>query len=345
MIKEPVDPLTTREEDVLQLLRHGLTNGQIADELRISANTAKDHVSSILRKLGAKSRYEAAYWPREAPWWARAPLIAPFALFMRRSASRFPVSPSMALTVLAGAVLVAVIAAAGLFSFLLLRTNGSETPEFVSNDIRDLEPSMTLHTIEEKFRRYGPAADIYAEYFPENGTEKKITEAWFVFDKDGGLVEFRSEVRNEDGALHSSAAMEQADIVYRDATGAEEARLPGEYDTAALSTYRDRFVQTYDQLQADVDAHPEAPRVILEGTEFLLIESRSPAWRSSNPPASPTSFWAPYFYDLQAVEMIHRRYVEPTLARYRSEDWMVDESGVETLVEYSDSVLLELLKN
>ncbi|MCH7580954.1 MAG: response regulator transcription factor, partial [Chloroflexi bacterium] len=82
----------------------------LADELGISENTAKDHVSSILRKLGASSRDEAAYWPQKAPWWARAPLIAPLAMFLRRLSRRLPGSPSMATNVFAGAALIMVVA-------------------------------------------------------------------------------------------------------------------------------------------------------------------------------------------------------------------------------------------
>jgi DNA-binding CsgD family transcriptional regulator len=52
--------LTARERDVLAQLAEGLTNRQIADALFISVKTAGAHVSSILRKLGARTRGEAA---------------------------------------------------------------------------------------------------------------------------------------------------------------------------------------------------------------------------------------------------------------------------------------------
>lgn len=51
--------LTQREEEVLSLLAHGLTNREIADRLFISAKTAEHHVSQILSKLGARTRAEA----------------------------------------------------------------------------------------------------------------------------------------------------------------------------------------------------------------------------------------------------------------------------------------------
>ena len=52
--------LTSREHEVLDLLVQGMNNNEIADRLVISPSTAKFHVSSILSKLGASTRTEAA---------------------------------------------------------------------------------------------------------------------------------------------------------------------------------------------------------------------------------------------------------------------------------------------
>lgn len=52
--------LTAREAEVLALVGSGRTNAEIAAELFISVKTASVHVSNILRKLGLKSRIQAA---------------------------------------------------------------------------------------------------------------------------------------------------------------------------------------------------------------------------------------------------------------------------------------------
>jgi NarL family two-component system response regulator LiaR len=62
-ISSPVEAragLTRRERDVLLLIVDGLTNVEIADRLVVSLSTVKTHVSSIIAKLGATSRTEAA---------------------------------------------------------------------------------------------------------------------------------------------------------------------------------------------------------------------------------------------------------------------------------------------
>lgn len=48
--------LTPKEREVLSLMLRRYTNAEISDALYISLYTAKNHVSSILRKLGLKSR-------------------------------------------------------------------------------------------------------------------------------------------------------------------------------------------------------------------------------------------------------------------------------------------------
>jgi len=54
--------LSTREQQVLDLIAKGKTNNDIAESLFISTRTVKFHVSSILSKLNVKNRTEAALW-------------------------------------------------------------------------------------------------------------------------------------------------------------------------------------------------------------------------------------------------------------------------------------------
>jgi DNA-binding NarL/FixJ family response regulator len=55
----PVEPLTPREVEVLQLLSQGLSNKLLGARLGISEHTAKFHVNAILGKLGAQGRTDA----------------------------------------------------------------------------------------------------------------------------------------------------------------------------------------------------------------------------------------------------------------------------------------------
>ena len=55
-----LDPLSERELEVLQLIREGLSNTEIADKLFISLNTVKTHTKKINQKLNVTSRTQAA---------------------------------------------------------------------------------------------------------------------------------------------------------------------------------------------------------------------------------------------------------------------------------------------
>jgi DNA-binding NarL/FixJ family response regulator len=55
-----VEPLSTRELEVLKLIVDGLSNQEIADKLIISLATAKTHVRNILNKLAVDDRTQAA---------------------------------------------------------------------------------------------------------------------------------------------------------------------------------------------------------------------------------------------------------------------------------------------
>jgi len=54
-----VEPLTTRELEVLRLLADGASNDEIAQRLIISLGTVKKHIANIFGKLAAQSRTQA----------------------------------------------------------------------------------------------------------------------------------------------------------------------------------------------------------------------------------------------------------------------------------------------
>ncbi|GEM_PF-3363087 len=66
-------PLTQREREILDLLAEGLQNKEVAQEIRISSVTVRNHVQNILAKLGVHSKLEAVSmafrrgWVRPAP--------------------------------------------------------------------------------------------------------------------------------------------------------------------------------------------------------------------------------------------------------------------------------------
>jgi len=56
---DPPDPLTEREVEVLRLMTGGYNNREIADGLGVAEGTVKNHISSILSKLGVRDRTRA----------------------------------------------------------------------------------------------------------------------------------------------------------------------------------------------------------------------------------------------------------------------------------------------
>ena len=58
-VEPPLEDLTPREREVLQLMAEGLPNKVIAHRLSISEHTVKFHINAILSKLGAQSRTDA----------------------------------------------------------------------------------------------------------------------------------------------------------------------------------------------------------------------------------------------------------------------------------------------
>jgi two-component system, NarL family, nitrate/nitrite response regulator NarL len=56
----PLDELTAREREVLELVAEGLSNQEIGDRLSLAEKTIKHYMTSILGKLQVRSRVEAA---------------------------------------------------------------------------------------------------------------------------------------------------------------------------------------------------------------------------------------------------------------------------------------------
>ena len=58
----PLDGLSDREREVLELVALGLPNKLIARELSISEKTVKTHLTNVFRTIGVTDRTQAALW-------------------------------------------------------------------------------------------------------------------------------------------------------------------------------------------------------------------------------------------------------------------------------------------
>lgn len=65
---DKVQPLSVREMEVLACVTQGMSNKEIALKLKISQQTVKNHVTSILRKLGLEDRTQAAIYAVQQGW-------------------------------------------------------------------------------------------------------------------------------------------------------------------------------------------------------------------------------------------------------------------------------------
>jgi len=63
--RQPIVPLTEREEEVAVTVAQGRSNAEIAAELHISLSTVKFHIGSLMSKIGARNRVEIAIWAYE----------------------------------------------------------------------------------------------------------------------------------------------------------------------------------------------------------------------------------------------------------------------------------------
>lgn len=60
-----IEPLSEREIEILQLLSQGMTNKEIASRLFLAEGTVKNYVTSILQKINARDRTDAAVKAKE----------------------------------------------------------------------------------------------------------------------------------------------------------------------------------------------------------------------------------------------------------------------------------------
>lgn len=70
---DPVKELTPSERRILDLIGEGLSNREIGDRLGVTEKTVKNHVTSMLAKMGLQRRTQAAAWiaTRRATSWRR----------------------------------------------------------------------------------------------------------------------------------------------------------------------------------------------------------------------------------------------------------------------------------
>jgi DNA-binding CsgD family transcriptional regulator len=158
------DLLTPREQEVLDLLRRGLTNQQIADRLGISLPGARYHVSEILSKLGVDSRQEAAAWSsvgaRSRGRWLPAFLAEPLA--------RLPVS-SIGKGIGAGALGLAGIALALLAFGVISMSQRTSSPGY--GDCTTGENAVDCPAGKLAYVQDG---DVWAKQLPD-GTPQRLT--------------------------------------------------------------------------------------------------------------------------------------------------------------------------
>ena len=117
----PTTPqLSPRQREVAALIAEGKTNGEIAEELGISLQGAKYHVSELLRALDLDTREEVAEW-----WRQQRGLRARFAVTSRWSRMPAMVKWSLGGAAAAGLAVVVVFA-------LLLATDSDDADEGLS---------------------------------------------------------------------------------------------------------------------------------------------------------------------------------------------------------------------
>jgi DNA-binding CsgD family transcriptional regulator len=154
------DVLTPREQEVLSLLREGLTNEQIAERLGITERGARYHVSEILSKLGVSSRQEAARWADATAKGRRWGLTAVLSILRERPVPGLSRAASAAPVATAFVLLLALAIGVILMAFRSGESSAGEvscaTGEAAKNpkapDGSEMEAWQNFETVEEAER-------------------------------------------------------------------------------------------------------------------------------------------------------------------------------------------------
>ena len=64
----PPSPLTEREREVVTLLADGRTYKQVANAMRLSQSTVRNHLHNVYNKLGVVDRAQAVILSRDNGW-------------------------------------------------------------------------------------------------------------------------------------------------------------------------------------------------------------------------------------------------------------------------------------
>lgn len=62
------DPLTDRELELLREVKTGASNAELAARLNLAEGTVRNYLSTVMAKLGARNRIEAANTARDRRW-------------------------------------------------------------------------------------------------------------------------------------------------------------------------------------------------------------------------------------------------------------------------------------
>jgi DNA-binding CsgD family transcriptional regulator len=167
------DLLTPRQREVLDLVARGYTNSQIADELGVTLDGAKFHVSEILDRLQVTSREEAA-----ALWRSESGLGAG----LRRLAGALVASKAL----LIGGAAAGALAIGAIVAFAVLSDDGDEPRDPNVVTVADLVAAVSQ-----------PGRVYYAEILmgTESGNPPTLRE-WYSPD----LHATRSEIWDSSGA-------------------------------------------------------------------------------------------------------------------------------------------------